>query len=148
MRSASALALVASSSLLFLCVACGGTTPTGVDDSGGDRDAVQGGQASRPNASSPDAREARLECRGDVHIAGEPTSILMKSDTSPQEIGDLRAAERPDDPDVTAHVTHQGDREATVVLEREDGTVNTILTIHRTPGYGWALERVESCTRA
>lgn len=138
----------ATSVVLAVCAACGtATAPDAAEQQGDSQSRRSAGDDPAPAGARARGQEPQLQCSSDVYIAGEPTSIdVGESDLTPQEIGDIEASARPNDQDVTSTVEHQDKDKATVVLRRDDGTVNTILTVRRNPGYGWALSRIESCT--
>ncbi len=87
----------------------------------------------------------QLDCPDGYVAAGNPTYILMKSTATPQQIADRLAAGPMYDEVVIASVVAQSDTEAVAVLERQDGSVNTVLRLSHSDEYGWHLDSIRSC---
>lgn len=87
----------------------------------------------------------QLDCPDEYIAAGNPTHVLMKSTATPQQIADRLASAPIYDEVVVASVVAQSDTEAVAVLERQDGSVNTVLRLSHSDQYGWHLDSMTSC---
>ncbi len=107
---------------------------------------VTASMAESGGTTTPAPSAVQLDCPDGTRAAGNPTYVdLEKSTATPQELGDMFAAGREGDQNVAAHVVAESDTEAVVAIEREDGSVNTVLRLSRSDEYGWRLDSIVSC---